>query len=170
MHIIDYTSSKAVWDILEKLYENKRWNRKFMLLQELFEMSMKCLGNMDEYLRNVKEKMSELAIIDLKLNNDIKLAIIFNELSEKYRYLIIALKQQEKIDFDELMTRLLEEAQHHEQEDFEKMAMYINKKSICHYCGQKGYWRKNCSIKVYRERLNGDDEQAKEKSVGRIVM
>src|SRR5204862_3072417 len=104
MHIIDYTSSKAVWDILEKLYENKRWNRKFMLLQELFEMSMKCLGNMDEYLRNVKEKMSELAIIDLKLNNDIKLAIIFNELSEKYRYLIIALKQQEKIDFDELMT------------------------------------------------------------------
>ena len=114
VHIIDCTSPKAAWDILEKLYEGKGRNRKFMLLQELFGMSMERLGNMDEYLRNVKEKMSELAIIDLKLDNDIKLAIIFNELPEKYRYLVVALKQQEKIDFDELTTRLLEEAQRHE--------------------------------------------------------
>ena len=48
--------------------------------------------------------------------------------------------------------------------------MYTNKKSICHYCGQKGHWRKNCPVKVYREGLDGDDEQAKEKSVGRIAM
>ena len=39
-HIIDCTTPKAAWDILEKLYEGKGRNRKFMLLQELFRMSM----------------------------------------------------------------------------------------------------------------------------------
>ena len=38
-HIIDCTTPKVVWDILEKLYEGKGQNRKFMLLQELFKMS-----------------------------------------------------------------------------------------------------------------------------------
>ena len=63
-------------------------------MQELFEISMKYLDNINEYLYN-KEKIFELMIIDLKLNNDIKLAIIFNELSEKYRYLIIAIRKNE---------------------------------------------------------------------------
>ena len=63
-------------------------------MQELFEISMKYLDNMNKYLYN-KEKIFELMIIDLKLNNDIKLAIIFNELSEKYRYLIIAIRKNE---------------------------------------------------------------------------
>src|SRR5579859_968968 len=39
-HIIESTTPKAAWDILKKLYEGKGWNRKFMLLQRLFRMSM----------------------------------------------------------------------------------------------------------------------------------
>ena len=172
-HIIDCTSPKAAWDILEKLYEGKGRNRKFMLLQELFGMSMERVGNMDEYLRVVKEKISELATTDLKLDNDIKLAIIFNGLSEKYRYLVVALEQQKTIDFDELTARLLEEARRHGQEGSERTALYATKKSgkdICRYCGEKGHWRRDCPARVYRERLNGDDEQVKGKPVGRIAM
>src|SRR5271169_4816432 len=45
-HIIECTTPKAAWDILEKLYEGKGRNRKFMLLQELFRMSMED-GRMD---------------------------------------------------------------------------------------------------------------------------
>src|SRR5271154_3544981 len=77
-HIIECTTPKAAWDILEKLYEGKGRNRKFMLLQELFRMSMEGNGNMDEYLRAVREKMSELSTVGLKLEDDIKLAIILN--------------------------------------------------------------------------------------------
>ena len=66
---------------------------------------------MDEYLRFVKEKLSELAAIEMKLDADIKLAIIVNGLSETYRYLVVNLEQQEMVDFDELSARLLEEGQ-----------------------------------------------------------
>jgi hypothetical protein len=48
-HIIDSTTPTAAWDILEKLYEGKGRNRKFMLLQELFRMSMEG-ETMDSYL------------------------------------------------------------------------------------------------------------------------
>jgi hypothetical protein len=107
-HIIDCTTPKAAWDILEKLYEGKGRNRKFMLLQELFRMSMEG-GKMDSYLRAVREKMSELSTVGLKLEDDIKLAIILNGLPERYRYLVVSLEKEEKIDFDELTARLLEE-------------------------------------------------------------
>src|SRR5579859_7901944 len=36
-HIIESTTPTAAWDILEKLYEGKGRNRKFLLLQELFK-------------------------------------------------------------------------------------------------------------------------------------
>src|SRR5579859_908019 len=107
-HIIESTTLKAPWDILEKLYEGKGRNRKFMLLQELFKMSMEG-ETMDSYLRAVREKMSELSTIGLKLEDDIKLAIILNGLPERYRYLVVSLEKQETIDFDELTARLLEE-------------------------------------------------------------
>ena len=107
-HIIECTTPKAAWDILEKLYEGKGRNRKFMLLQELFRMSMEG-ESMDSYLRAVREKLSELSTVGLKLEDDIKLAIILNGLPEWYRYLVVSLEKQEKIDFDELAARLLEE-------------------------------------------------------------
>ena len=107
-HIIDCTTPKAAWDILEKLYEGKGRNRKFMLLQELFRMSMEG-GKMDSYLRAVREKMSELSTGSLQLEDNIKLAIILNGLPERYRYLVVSLEKEEKIDFDELTARLLEE-------------------------------------------------------------
>src|SRR5437762_4023453 len=70
-HIIKCTIPKAAWDILEKLYEGKGRNRKFMLLQELFRMPMEGSGDMDSYLRAVREKMSELSTVGLKLEDDI---------------------------------------------------------------------------------------------------
>jgi len=37
-NVIDCETPKEVWDVLEKLYEGKGRNRKFMLLQELFHI------------------------------------------------------------------------------------------------------------------------------------
>jgi len=110
-HIIDCTTPKAAWDILEKRYEGKGQNQKFMLLQELFHMTMK--GSMDVYLQVIKEKMSELSAIGMKLEPDIKLAIVFNGLPENYRYLVVIYesKKVEEIDFDDLTACLWEEEQ-----------------------------------------------------------
>ena len=91
-----------------QLYEGKGQNRKFMLLQELFRDSLGMTEGMDAYLDAIKEKLSELSTVELKLKDDLKLAIILNGLPEWYRYLVVSLEKQEIIDFDELTARLLE--------------------------------------------------------------
>jgi gag-polypeptide of LTR copia-type len=79
-----------------------------MLLQELFHFSMESATSMGSYLRAIREKMSELSAVATKLDKDIKLAIIFNGLSEEYRYLVVNVEQQESVDFNELSARLIE--------------------------------------------------------------
>jgi hypothetical protein len=163
-HIIECTTPKAAWDILEKLYEGKGRNRKFMLLQELFRTSMEG-ESMDAYLRAVREKMSELSTVGLKLEDDIKLAIILNGLPERYRYMVVSLEKEEKIDFDELTARLLEEeAKVDPRAAAGTMAMaakkvYKDPEDECHYCGQKGHWKRDCPVRKYREEKGQEDRK-----------
>src|SRR5271170_7319055 len=158
-HIIECTAPKAAWDILEKLYEGKGRNRKFMLLQELFRMSMGS-EKMDVYLRAVREKMSELSTIGLKLEEDVKLAIILNGLPERYRYLVVSLEKQELIDFDELAARLLEEEKKVDPEaKIGGTALLSKTQGDCHYCGQKGHWKRDCPVRKYREEKGHEDRK-----------
>src|SRR5271154_3806671 len=148
-HIIDCTTAKAAWDVLAKLYEGKGRNRKFMLLQELFQARM-VPGSMDEYLRAVKEKMSELAAIGTAIETDIKLAIILNGLTDDYRYLVVNLEQQKDVDFDELCARLLEEERKiHGNGDAGLIALKASAgfrpgKMQCWSCGLLGHMRRDC--------------------------
>src|SRR5579859_7519982 len=114
-------------------------------------------GSMDEYLRFVKEKMSELAAIGMKLDTDVKLAIIVNGLSETYRYLVVNLEQQEAVDFDELSARLLEEEHkihHGDNSVIAQLAKGKNKWSgnhpfdgECYGCGKRGHLERDCREK-----------------------
>jgi gag-polypeptide of LTR copia-type/Domain of unknown function (DUF4219)/Zinc knuckle len=163
-HIIECTAPKAAWDILEKLYEGKGRNHKFMLLQELFRMSIEG-EKMDSYLRAVREKLSELSTVGLKLEDDIKLAIILNGLPEQYRYLVVSFENQEKIDFDELAARLLEEEKKVDPEAKIGGTALLSKLKTrkvdgdCHYCGQQGHWKRDCPVRKYREGKGHEDRK-----------
>jgi len=161
-HIIECTTPKAAWDILVKLYEGKGRNRKSMLLQELFRLSLGTTEGMDAYLRGVREKMSELSTVGLKLEEDVKLAIILNGLPERYRYLVVSLEKEEKIDFDELTARLLEEEKKVDPVEGRgvKMALKFRKmEGDCHYCGQQGHWKRDCPVRKYREEKGQEDRK-----------
>jgi len=155
-HIIDCATPKEAWDVLGKLYEGKGRNRKFMLLQELFRMSLFDHGEhssgMAEYLRRIKEKFSELARIGTKLEKDVKVALILNGLPDEYRYLVVAFESQElaATDLDDLSARLLEEETRISLgNDRLRGAMFARKDKKkfpfkCHECGEEGHMRRDC--------------------------
>ena len=43
-HILDCTTAKEAWDILEKLYEGKGRNRKFLLMEQLLSATWRIEG------------------------------------------------------------------------------------------------------------------------------
>jgi gag-polypeptide of LTR copia-type/Zinc knuckle len=105
-------------------------------------------------LRAVREKMSELSTVGLKLEDDIKLAIILNGLPERYRYLVVNLEKQEKIDFDELTARLLEELKINPPSMtahalMSKKNLYsgggcVEREYRCYTCGEVGHVKRDC--------------------------
>jgi len=125
---------------------------------------------MDSYLRAIREKLSELSTVGLKLEEDVKLAIILNGLPERYRYLVVSLEKQEEIDFDELAARLLEEEKKVDPEAKIGGSALLSKtrkvKGDCHYCGQQGHWKSDCPVRKYREdqgRERGEHESGNRK-------
>jgi hypothetical protein len=155
-NIIDCTTPKEVWDILATLYEGKGRNRKFMLLQELFQLSMESM-TMTEYLRSIKEKLSELSRIGTKLEKDVKMALVLNGLPDTYRYLVVSFESQDmdRVDFDELSARLLEEEKKVDPRagiTAWKAAKAKETNIICYSCGHKGHFRRDCPTKKEKEK------------------
>jgi hypothetical protein len=110
-NILDCTTAKSAWDILEKLYERKGRNRKFLLMEQLFKFNMDDRETtMKVYMCTMKDKISELAATGVVLDKKVKLALIFNGIPENFRYLVVSLEQQD-LDFDELSACLVEEAE-----------------------------------------------------------
>lgn len=167
-HILDCTTAKAAWDILKKLYEGKGRNRKFLLMEQLFKLNMDAHGTtMDSYLRTMKDKLSELAAIGITLDKEVKLALIFNGITERFRYLIVALEQQD-LDFDELTARLIEEAERYPGTPESGTAYTVRRGQTvplkCFYCGQEGHVKATCTVRKYRMEKYGDSKDAENRN------
>src|SRR5947207_12918765 len=170
-HILDCTTAKEAWDILQKLYEGKGRNRKFLLMEQLFKFNMENRETtMEVYLRTMKDKISELAAIGITLDKEVKLALIFNGITEQFRYLVVSLEQQD-LDFDELSARLVEEAERYPTSPYNDIAGgpsigYLARRGrttpavkpnmSCFYCGQLGHVKATCEVRKYRMEKYGD--------------
>ena len=98
-----------------------------------------------------------MAVVGLKLEDDIKLAIILNGLSERYRYLVVSFEKQETIDFDELMARLLEEEVKVDLTVAGSIAM-MSRKAICYICGDVRHLKRDCPRKCRHCNKGGHKE------------
>jgi len=140
-------------------------------MEQLFKMTMDSRGDitMDSYLRTMKDKLSELAAIGITLDKEVKLALIFNGITERFRYLVVALEQQD-LDFDELTARLIEEAECYPGTP-EGGTAYTARRGAaplrpmrCFYCGQLGHVKASCGVRKYRLENYGDGKDEENRS------
>jgi hypothetical protein len=177
-HILDCTMAKATWDILEKLYEGKGQNRKFLLMEQLFKMNMESHEiTMNSYLRTMKDKISELSAIGINLDKEVKLALIFNGISQDFHYLIVSLEQQD-FDFDEFFACLVKEVELYLTSPYNSIAGgssvgYFARKRKgrgvpqikCFYWEQLGHIKLTCEVRKFRMEKYGDEKDEENISV-----
>ena len=58
----------------------------------------------------MKDQLSELTAIGITLDKELKLALIYNDITERFRYHVVFIEQQD-LGFDKLSARLVEEAE-----------------------------------------------------------
>ncbi len=59
----DPVDSAAVWNKLSGQFQKKTWANKLSLRKRLFTMKLGDCGSMNEYVKNMTEIFSELAVI-----------------------------------------------------------------------------------------------------------
>jgi hypothetical protein len=138
-------------------------------MEQLFKLNMEDKEmTMDLYLRTIKDKISELSAIGINLDKEVKLALIFNGVSQDFRYLVVSPEQQD-LDFDELSARLVEEAERYPTSPWNDIAGgpsigYLARRQKggstpqmrCFYCGQLGHVKATCEVRKYRMEKYGD--------------
>ena len=150
-YIRDCATAKEAWEVLEKMYSGKRTHR---LLSKLKELTKLELGNdsMPEYLRAMRQTISELSVLGLKLDELAMKAFILAGLPEDYRILVTSLESQiEEIQVDDLTARLLEEYSKYGDlgnNPTSGMSFLARTKRVagkqCTACGKQGHTVANC--------------------------
>ena len=104
-----------LWNKLKALYQSKGFSSDFLLSKELINTSLaNCKGNVEDYLQKVKRLTNSLEARKLTLPNKFVAALVLNNLTRDYNYLVAIITQDlrsdKDIDLDVLFSQILDES------------------------------------------------------------
>jgi hypothetical protein len=173
----EITSPYILWNKLKDLYSTKGFSSEFLLSKELINTTLNsCKGNIELYLQTVSRLVTSLEARKLKLPNKFVAALVLNNLTKEYSYLVAILTQDlrmnysnREIDLDYLFSQIIDESRRlksikspnttiysgeieNSSKDVEMSLNSTNKStkrtiSSCNYCKKKGHIEANCFIK-----------------------
>ena len=83
-----------LWQNLKNLYEAKGFSSEFLLSKELINVNLYTYkGNLEQYLNHFKKLVNNLEAKEITLPNKFLIALLLNNLSKEYDYLVTIITQ-----------------------------------------------------------------------------
>ena len=166
------TDPCKLWNTLQGLYEPKGFSSEFLIVKELINTTLvSSKGNLELYLQNIKRLVNSLEARNIKLPNSFIVALLLNNLSSDYKYIVTIITQfireSSNVDIDAIFSQLIDESRrlksikgdkavgtpYKEDRDIEMSLSTINKKGYknntrdkrkCSYCSRVGHLEETC--------------------------
>ena len=175
------TTSKEIWETLQKEYERKSTYRKLSLSRKLHRIRLEDYRTMSEYINEILSIVQQLADIDKEMDDEDVATCLLNGLPDDYEPMIMGLEathdQNKKITSEAVKSLLLDNACRKESIDHESALITkskskysgTNKKKkipnfvpVCHECKKEGHIRPKCpQLKKANQKKNDDNTDNK---------
>lgn len=187
--VMNCTSPKDLWDTLSQFFERKTVSNKVYTLMQLYGLRMKKSTPMQDHLRELDELSDKLAAIGEEVSEHHKIAVLLRSVQDIYPTLVTALLAKGDADISLVFVKqaLLDEEQRQGKpsnsgggadpngsdtalkagKPFKRGAKSV----VCHYCGQKGHFIRNCPAIVadktsHRAKKAEEQESSEESNAG----
>ncbi|XP_037929183.1 uncharacterized protein LOC119684159 [Teleopsis dalmanni] len=106
--------------------------RKVALYKQLLALSMSDGDSVTEFINSFVDVIDKLAQVDITLNEELKVTMLFSSLPVKYENFVVAIETRDSLrTFDVIKVKLLEEGARREQRDeseSQQQALYVQNK------------------------------------------
>lgn len=185
MHIINFTTSKDMWDKLTGIYEQKSQSVVHILQQEWYSLTKDPSHDMASHISKIEDLAHRLKSLGEDMKDADVMTKILLTLPANYDYFISSWESVIKEDQTKtnLTSRLLiEEMRHNRREkdanalasasfnknkegapkEHHKSKNKVKKPGKCHTCGKPGHWSREC----WHNQDKDDDQNTQKKYSG----
>jgi len=82
-HVLHETSTRKLWEILEKKYLKKSIESRLQLKRRLYRFQLKRELSIDEHMNNYTKLLTELINVDVTIEEEDKVLILLNSLPDE---------------------------------------------------------------------------------------
>ncbi|KAK9002848.1 hypothetical protein V6N11_060426 [Hibiscus sabdariffa] len=120
LSIEEKKTTKEIWDYLTKLYKAKSLHNKNILKRKLYSLRMSESTSVIKHLNTLNTLFSQLTYLSYKIEQQERVELVLQSLSDSYDQLIINLKNiifTGHLVFDDVVAVILEEENWHKNKE-----------------------------------------------------
>lgn len=148
-HIEKASSALEIWNILEKLYDDRGLTRRITLLRELISIRLDDMDGMNEYVDKIKTTSNKLTGIGFKLTDEWLGAIMLAGLTKEFDPLVMTIEgSPDAMTADNISAKLLDMQSSSTSTAFfgknKNKKKQHNKQRKCFKCGSTQHLANKC--------------------------
>lgn len=178
LHIINCETSKAMWDKLTSVYEQKSEASVHMLLQQWYSVTKNSSDDIATHVSRLEDLAHRLQLLGEKIPESMIITKVLMTLPSSYRHFVSAWDSVQTQDrtLANLISRLtIEETRIDGHDKNENKAFAARKQfskdnnkkfeksGTCHYCHKPGHWISEC-----RKRKSANAKKESESNKGEV--
>lgn len=159
--IRDKETSYEMWKSIQEMYERRGLSGQLLLRRKLMSLKMEETDKLDDFILNFDHTLSQLKSSGAEISDQDTVCTLLLALPRSYETVVTVLENlpAESINMDFVKMRLKTKAEKrsgkmNQGENMKSTAFTANKRSVCHNCGEQGYFKRDCKKLNYERSSN----------------